>query len=223
MDEAGLDFRATKDIDLVLIVEALDASFGQRFWEYIIAAGYEHRSKNSRGVQFYRFAHPKTIDYPAMIELFSRKPDSIVLPPDARLSPLPLEEEISSLSAILLDDDYYGFLKLGRISISGVMVLDAPHMIPFKAKAWVDLTNRKGRGEPVDEKNIRKHKNDIFRLSDLLTPDLRMTDDLPEMVKKDMSTFIQAMEREEINISQIGIRGKTKETILEELKSVYLG
>ena len=95
-------------------------------------------------------------------------------------------------------------------------------MIPFKAKAWVDLTNRKGRGEPVDEKNIRKHKNDIFRLSDLLTPDLRMTDDLPEMVKKDMSTFIQAMEREEINISQIGIRGKTKETILEEPRSVYL-
>ncbi len=27
----GLDFRATKDIDLVLIVEALDVTFGRRF------------------------------------------------------------------------------------------------------------------------------------------------------------------------------------------------
>ena len=31
MTEEGLDFRATKDIDLVLIVEAVDAAFGRRF------------------------------------------------------------------------------------------------------------------------------------------------------------------------------------------------
>ena len=33
MTEEGLDFRATKDIDLVLIIEALDANFGKKFWE----------------------------------------------------------------------------------------------------------------------------------------------------------------------------------------------
>ena len=31
MTDEGLDFRATKDIDLVLIVEAIDVSFGKRF------------------------------------------------------------------------------------------------------------------------------------------------------------------------------------------------
>ena len=36
MTEEGLDFRATKDIGLVLIVEAVDASFGRKFWEYVI-------------------------------------------------------------------------------------------------------------------------------------------------------------------------------------------
>ena len=34
MTEEGLDFRATKDIDLVLIIEAVDANFGKKFWEY---------------------------------------------------------------------------------------------------------------------------------------------------------------------------------------------
>ena len=34
MTGEGLTFRATKDVDLVLIVEAVDASFGQRFWEW---------------------------------------------------------------------------------------------------------------------------------------------------------------------------------------------
>lgn len=40
MTDEGLDFRATKDIDLVLIVEAVDAAFGRRLWDYIVAAGY---------------------------------------------------------------------------------------------------------------------------------------------------------------------------------------
>ena len=42
MTEEGLDFRATKDIDLVLIIEAVDANFVKKFWEYVNQAGYEH-------------------------------------------------------------------------------------------------------------------------------------------------------------------------------------
>lgn len=47
MTEEGLDFRATKDIDLVLIIESVDAAFGSRFWEHVTAAGYEHRNKST--------------------------------------------------------------------------------------------------------------------------------------------------------------------------------
>ena len=32
MDELGALFRATKDLDMVLIIEALDSSFGETFW-----------------------------------------------------------------------------------------------------------------------------------------------------------------------------------------------
>ena len=32
----------------------------------------------------------------------------------------------------------------------GVTVLDAAYLIPFKAKAWMDLTDRKAAGEHVD-------------------------------------------------------------------------
>ena len=38
MTEEGLDFRATKDIDLVLIIESVDASFGSRFSLSIIVS-----------------------------------------------------------------------------------------------------------------------------------------------------------------------------------------
>ena len=218
----GLTFRATKDIDLVLIVEAVDAAFGQRFWEYVVAAGYEHKDKSTGESQFYRFTNPQSHDYPTMIELFTRKPDSIALPRDAVLAPLPIDEEISSLSAILLNDDYYEFLKRGRIRVSEVTILDAPYLIPFKAKAWLDLSDRKAAGEHVDSKNIRKHKNDVFRLSELLDQDQGKLQFLPDAVRQDMLEFSERMTSEEVDLKQIGIRGKTKQEIMEQLLSIYI-
>ena len=42
-------------------------------------------------------------------------------------------------------------------------------LIPFKAKVWLDLKERKLNGDQVDSKNIKKHKNDVFRLALLIT------------------------------------------------------
>ena len=221
MADEGLDFRATRDIDLVLIIEAVDAAFGRRFWEYILAAGYEHRNKSTGEPQFYRFTNPRSKAYPFMIELFARKPDVIALPNDAVLSPLPLEEDISSLSAILLDNDYYDFLRQGRIQISGVTVLDAPYLIPFKAKAWLDLSRRKATGEQIDSKNIRKHKNDVFRLTELLDSDPKPLPGISETIRKDMKEFIERMQSETVDLKHLGILNESKESILNGLSIIY--
>lgn len=90
--EAGQDFRATKDLDLVLLVEALTPEFGRVFWDFVRAGGYENRQKSSGEPQFYRFSKPKDPAYPAMLEPFARKtaraprtqprhPDRPVAPP----------------------------------------------------------------------------------------------------------------------------------------------
>lgn len=220
MTEEGLEFRATKDIDLVLIIEAVDAEFGRKFWEYVKRAGYEHCNKSSGMPQFYRFSHPASKDYPAMIELFTRKLDAIQLPADAVLTPLPIDEDISSLSAILLDDDYYEFLKQGKVTIDGVTVLDAAYLIPFKAKAWLDLTNPNAAGNHVDSKNIKKHKNDVFRLTELIDPTIKI--EAPAGVYADIQSFVERMKDESINIKQLGLAGRTKEEILEELNQMYV-
>lgn len=219
MNKQGLDFRTTKDIDFVLIVEAIDESFASNFWGYVKEAGYEHRNSSTGAQQFYRFSHPKSNLYPFMIELFTRKLDAIKLPEEAVLTPLPIDENISSLSAILLDDDYYAFLKQGKVTVEGITVLDAAYLIPFKAKAWIDLTQRKADGEHVDSKNIRKHKNDVFRLTELLDPSSKIM--TPEGVYADIQEFIQQMMNESVDIKQLGLTGRTKEQILEELKELY--
>ena len=101
MENEELPFRATKDIDIVLIVESITVEFGRQFWEYIKEAGYEHLNKSTGNAQFYRFTSPKSKEYPYMIEIFSKNPNFIILEDDAVLTPLPIDDEISSLSAIL--------------------------------------------------------------------------------------------------------------------------
>lgn len=218
MSEEGLDFRATKDIDLVLIVEAVTPEFGKHFWEYVIQAGYEHQNKSTGLPQFYRFSHPRNSEYPFMIELFTRRMDAFILPESAALTPLPIDDDISSLSAILLSNEYYEFLLHGRIQINGITILDAGYLIPFKAKAWIDLTNRKSAGENVDSKNIRKHKNDIFRLSALLGQNLRIN--VTSEIYKDIQMFLHTMQQETINTKQLGL-SRTKEDILRILSNTY--
>ena len=88
---------------------------------------------------------------------------------DAVLTPLPIDDEISSLSAILLNEAYYELLKTGQMMVDDISVLSPTCLIPFKAKAWLDLKERKLNGEQVDSKNIKKHKNDVFRLAQLIT------------------------------------------------------
>ncbi len=34
--DAGASFRGTKDLDIVLVIEALNVSFGKKFWERAI-------------------------------------------------------------------------------------------------------------------------------------------------------------------------------------------
>ena len=56
LDDAGFDMaRATKDIDLVLSVEALTDTFISQFWKFVKAGGYTCIRKSTGKRRFYRF------------------------------------------------------------------------------------------------------------------------------------------------------------------------
>ena len=217
-DISDSSFRATKDIDMVLIVEALTPEFGRRFWDFIIAGGYENKTKSSGVPQFYRFDKPKAPGFPFMIELFSRS-DSVFDRNSFDFRPLHLGEEVSSLSAILLNADYYQLLLIGRDTISGLSILPITYLILFKAKAWLDLTERKALGQRIAEREIRKHKNDVARLAVLLTG--RESIVVPTSIFDDMAKFIEAFEKEPLNLKALNIPGVTGGDIMGLLKSIY--
>ena len=100
LNEAGERFRPTRDVDMVLIVEALTSEFAEAFWAFIEAGGYEARLRNSGKPEFYRFVNPKQPEYPVMIELFARPGNNVNLSATGHLTPLHIDDDISSLSAI---------------------------------------------------------------------------------------------------------------------------
>ena len=219
LQEADVPFRATRDMDMVLIIEALTPGFGIRFWDFIRAGGYENRAKSNGRPQLYRFDKPTRPDFPYMIELFARS-ESMLDNESNVCRPLHIGEEISSLSAILLNNDYYLLLMSGRTSVSEDALLPPTHLILFKAKAWLDLTERKASGQQIHENDIRKHKNDVARLTVLLTGNESCT--VPAVVFSDIRQFIEAFEKTPPDLRSLGIAGVSNDDISDMLRRVYI-
>lgn len=221
MEEAGLEFRATKDLDIVLSVEALNASFVGAFWAFVHAGKYQVQQSATGERRYYRFLKPEDDEYPFMLELFARKPDMLDLAEGAHLTPIPVDEEISSLSAILLDDAYYALLHSGKRTIDDIPVVGPEHLIPLKARAWLDLTKRKEAGDAIDAKSIAKHKNDVFRLYRVLDPAIKIG--IPKEIRDDMRAFLDAMVSERVDLKNLEIKGQSLGSILGELRRLYVG
>jgi hypothetical protein len=219
MRELGVDFRLTKDLDIVLCLEALDREFAEKFWEFIRIGGYEIREKSSGKPCFYRFSKPEDAAFPFMLELFSRIPDIIDLEDGATLTPLPLDWEVSSLSAILLNESSYRFILRHRKTIDGVVVAGAEALIPLKAFAFQDLKRRKEAGESGLSKHIKKHRNDIFRLFTILNPNIAVSLN-SEMAEELKESFV-VLRTEEIDLEGLGLKGETVESILGQLEQMY--
>lgn len=45
LDEAGLEPRATRDLDVVLCIEVLDPEFASHFWGFVEQGGYQVQEK----------------------------------------------------------------------------------------------------------------------------------------------------------------------------------
>lgn len=213
-EEQDISFgRTTKDLDVVLIVEAQTKEFGERLWKFIKDGKYRIRAKSNGKPQFYRFDKPENEHFPKMIELFSRT--NYLLQEENGLTPIHIDDSVSSLSAILLNDAYYQALLEGREVMMGISILKPEWIIPFKAKAWMDLREK----QDVDSSDTKKHRNDIIRiLADMLLEKCT----LPDEVRRDMQMFIEQFDVTEKELKNLKIHGAKPEDIRKVLLDTYL-
>lgn len=210
-------FRATRDLDMVLIVEALTSEFGERFWKFIQDGRYRNKATNGEKPQFYRFDRPENELFPKMMELFCRS--DFELREMTGVTPIYIDDTVSSLSAILLNDDYYNVLIKGKAVANGLSVLRPEYLILFKAKAYLDLKQRKQNGETVDSNDIKKHKKDVLRITAELM--LESVENLPFSVKADIDTFIGLLESEPFDDNSLKNYGLRNQEVIEVLKRIF--
>lgn len=186
----GLPFRATKDLDIVLIIEVLDPGAVRGLRAFIAEGGYEIRQRSTGTPVLYRFAKPTKAEFPFMLELFSRRPEGIELGHDQEITPIPAGADHHSLSAILVDEDYYSLIQTHQTIRDGLQFATATSLIPLKARAWLDLTRRLAEGQKIDSKDIAKHRNDVFRLAGTLPGEVGPQ--IPTVITDDLARFLQS-------------------------------
>lgn len=168
LSETSIRPRATDDIDMVLIVENMTPAFGAAFWNFFREGGYkpEKRQRLSDAeprYELYRFVEPKH-DYPVKIELLSKQTHLLNAPADIRIEPFHTGENVSSLSAIIMDDLYYDIaVSLSEIR-NELRYASIPALIILKIKAYQNLVKERATGKQINTKDIKKHRNDVFKL-----------------------------------------------------------
>ena len=189
--------RATDDIDMILVIEKMTPEFEKRFWEFIDLGGYTSRQRK-RGdkepvTELFRFIDPQE-GFPIQIELLSRYPEILGEPTGFHLTPIPTGEDTPSLSAILLDEEYYHHTIDSSVIEDGIRIANPLSLLCLKVKAFLNLTEEKKTNLKVHKGDIRKHRDDVFKLLamriDPLTPI-----ELSDTMKAELSVFIDVMEK----------------------------
>lgn len=177
-DALDAAFRATVDLDIVLITESANPDFYAHLCHYFQQHGYVGKRFNGSnpGGSAYRFILPvdqRNSGHPLQIELFARKPEYFDVTQANKLYITPIEtgEGMSNLSAILLEDDIYDFVSHSRVNLGGVSTVTLACLLGLKSVAWHNNQSLKDDGEDMDMGTILKHPADMMRIVSILEPE----------------------------------------------------
>ena len=189
--------RATDDIDMILVVEEMTKEYGDAFWKFIKDGEYKasKREKDNGAPVYtlYRFTTKKE-GYPVKIEIFSRHSGILGESSDFHIEPIPLSEDLSSLSAIVMDDDNYELTITNSVEQDGIRIATPTTLICLKARAYLNLLKDRANGKLVNTKDIKKHKTDVLKL--IATASIPVPVAVPQSVFNSVMEYAAAIEKE---------------------------
>jgi hypothetical protein len=182
---------------MILVIEKMTPEFGKCFWNFIVSGKYKtrqrHHGDKKPRAELFRFINPKE-GFPFQIELLSKFPDILGEPTGFHLAPVPVGDEISSLSAILMDEEYYRQTVESSIIDDGVRIACPMSLLCLKVRAFLNLTEERKTNPAVRNGDIKKHRDDVFKLLamriDPFTPI-----ELSNGMKAGINSFIDMMEQ----------------------------
>jgi len=220
LENTGIEARVTKDFDIVLIAEALTPGFGKQFWKFINDGNYKNKARSDGTPQYFRFESPEEQNFPTMIEILSRT-ENVLGTSGHTFIRIPITDSISSLSAILLDQEYYSLVASGKTIRDDIAILEPQYLLLLKIKAWLNLCEKKEKGEHVNKHDISKHITDVIRLTVILPGDVKY--EIADGIKKDVDEFVVKYKASPIDPRSMGIKGVSIDDIASVLSGLYFG
>lgn len=200
LEDRGLPARATKDVDMIIICQPESKFYMKRFWEFVKAGGYKlwkPDDKEDTHPCFYRFIKPDNREFPIQVELFSKVPEYVEVPEDVHIVHIPMEGYTSSFSAIIMDEAYYDFAVTHSEIVGDIRILKPEALIVLKAVAFLENQRLKEKGDPVDQKDIDKHKKDVYRLAYVFDGSERF--EVNDTIKERLRAFVSEVEKNPID------------------------
>ena len=198
----GAPERATHDIDMVIVAESFDDAFYRQFVSFVRKGGYQGRGKAGK-YALYRFERPADESFPPKIELLSKRPDHLT-GIETDLGRFQNIDATGSLSAIMLDDEYYNLLDRGIEIADGIPVLGLHYLPLFKIHAWANLCDDKAAGKTVHNDEINKHRRDVLRLCALFEPGTKII--VPPSIVSEVQRFVTARPWDNNMMRNLGLR-----------------
>lgn len=134
--------KVTYDIDLVLL-SSNSKEITQRIKQYVKEGEYKIQTGSTDQYQYYRFIEPKKENFAKEIELFASNENMLELDEKQRIIPIDPEEGLYSLSAIMLDKEYFDtFLAHLEQDIDSKMLKSIVDKLPVEKEQIIEILRR---------------------------------------------------------------------------------
>lgn len=206
--------KATFDIDLVLLT-INSTEMTKRIKRYVKEGGYKIQIDSKDQYRYYRFIEPQKENFAKEIELFASNENRLELDDEQRIIPVDAEEGLCSLSAIMLDPEYFEMIKNNVDKNHRAPCTNTQATIMLKMSAFYDLKNR-------GNKKWKKHRKDILKLVLLLTGVEEIK--LAGRMQQDLDAFVKHLEQDVDKKMLKSIADKLpveKEQVIEILQKVF--
>lgn len=219
LSDDGIEFRNTRDVDMVVCISGEGEAFIRALRGLLNDGGYKVWHDKERNPNFFRFVNEQNLAYPWMIELFTKHSmvgDSIT----GHLAKIRLEEPIYSLSAILLDDDYFRLVENNLTMVRGVSVPIAEVLMLLKMKAYLNLKESREQGKKIASDDIRKHRNDVLRLLAVANTKSKLA--VSDNVLRDVELYLSDLNIDENHLRMMGVPGFSVEEVKMIIQNMYV-
>lgn len=213
----GIDFRVTRDYDIVLISEVNDESFADDLSNFLKIGQYLYGYRNSDNKRIaYRFESPKKENYPEIIVFFVEE-GKHMQSLDNRFAKLDITYDDSKISAMVLSKDIYTFAKNHVIEINGLMFEDLSGLIALKSYAYfenLELYNLK----KVNSDSYKKHLRDIVKIIGAMPQeDIHKINGLPDTLKKSIEKIIDVVAKSKNLLKDYSLNEQIVVSVLKTL------